>query len=192
MNIPNLLTILRVFLIPIFVLLFYIPFSWSFLAASIVFAVAAFTDWLDGFLARLWGQSTPLGAFLDPVADKLTVTVALVLLVSEYTNLWITLPALVIISREIVVSALREWMAEVGQRKQIAVSWLGKLKTAAQMLALVVLLANPPVLTIWVITGYILLITAAILTLWSMMQYLIIAWPSLMKPAEAKKEEINT
>ena len=136
MNIPNLLTLLRVLLIPIFILLFYLPTSWSYLTASAVFALAAATDWLDGYLARRLGQSTPFGAFLDPVADKLMVAVALVLLVEEHANLWLTLPAVIIIGREIVVSALREWMAELGARAQVAVSNLGKWKTAAQMLAL--------------------------------------------------------
>lgn len=115
MNIPNLLTLLRVLLIPIFILLFYLPTSWSYLTASAVFALAAATDWLDGYLARRLGQSTPFGAFLDPVADKLMVAVALVLLVEEHANLWLTLPAVIIIGREIVVSALREWMAELGE-----------------------------------------------------------------------------
>ncbi|HBO3112760.1 TPA: CDP-diacylglycerol--glycerol-3-phosphate 3-phosphatidyltransferase [Pseudomonas aeruginosa] len=175
MNIPNLLTLLRVLLIPIFILLFYLPTSWSYLTASAVFALAAATDWLDGYLARRLGQSTPFGAFLDPVADKLMVAVALVLLVEEHANLWLTLPAVIIIGREIVVSALREWMAELGARAQVAVSNLGKWKTAAQMLALVILLANPPLMTFWVILGYVLLIISAALTLWSMVHYLLAA-----------------
>lgn len=110
MNIPNLLTVLRVLLIPCFILLFYMPYQWSYMAASSVFAVAAATDWLDGYLARRLQQSTPFGAFLDPVADKLMVAVALVLLVQTHANFWLTLPAAVIIGREIVVSALREWI----------------------------------------------------------------------------------
>src|SRR3989338_7314848 len=149
MNIPNLITVLRVALIPIFILLFSLPFPWSYWAASGVFGFAALTDWLDGYLARVLQQSTPFGAFLDPVADKLIVAVALVLLVEAHHNLWLTLPAIIIISREIVVSALREWMAEIGARAQVAVSDLGKWKTAAQMLALVILLANPPTFTAW-------------------------------------------
>ncbi len=165
MNIPNLLTVLRVLLIPVFILLFYLPFSWSYWAASAVFAIAAFTDWLDGYLARRWEQGTPFGAFLDPVADKLMVAVALVLLTAEHSNLWLTLAAAIIIGREIVVSALREWMAELGARAHVAVSNLGKWKTAAQMVALVILLGNPPVFTFWVILGYVLLVIAAILTL---------------------------
>lgn len=179
MNIPNILTVLRVLLIPIIVALFYLPFKWSYLAASAVFTLAAVTDWLDGYLARRLKQSTPFGAFLDPVADKLMVAVALVLLVGEHANLWLTLPAAIIIGREIVVSALREWMAELGARAQVAVSNLGKWKTTAQMVALVILLANPPQLTNWVAAGYVLLIVAAVLTLWSMIRYLMAAWPHL-------------
>ncbi|MFD3302531.1 CDP-diacylglycerol--glycerol-3-phosphate 3-phosphatidyltransferase [Aquipseudomonas alcaligenes] len=186
MNIPNLLTVLRVALIPVFILFFYLPFSWSYWAASAVFALAAITDWFDGYLARRWEQSTPFGAFLDPVADKLMVAVALVLLVEEHANLWLSLPAVIIIGREIVVSALREWMAELGARAQVAVSQLGKWKTAAQMVALVILLGNPPQLTVWVGMGYVLLIIAAALTLWSMLQYLLAAWPHLSIDAEKR------
>lgn len=180
MNIPNILTLLRVLLIPLFVLLFYLPTQWNYLAASAVFSVASITDWLDGYLARRWQQTTAFGAFLDPVADKLIVAVALVLLVAEHANLWLTLPAAIIIGREIVVSALREWMAELGARAQVAVSQLGKWKTAAQMAALIILLANPPVFSFWVGLGYALLIIAAALTLWSMIRYLAAAMPHLM------------
>ncbi|MBM7061809.1 CDP-diacylglycerol--glycerol-3-phosphate 3-phosphatidyltransferase [Pseudomonas sp. UL073] len=186
MNIPNLITVLRVLLIPIFILLFYLPFTWSHLAASGVFALAAATDWLDGYLARRLEQSTPFGAFLDPVADKLMVAVALVLLVEEHANIWLTLPAAIIIGREIVISALREWMAELGARAHVAVSSLGKWKTAAQMSALVILLANPALLNFWVIVGFTLLIIAAALTLWSMFNYLLAAWPHLRTTTEKK------
>lgn len=186
MNIPNLLTLLRVLLIPIFIVLFYLPFSWSYFAASGVFALACVTDWLDGYLARKLQQSTAFGAFLDPVADKLMVAVALVLLVAEHHNLWLTLPAAIIIGREIVISALREWMAELGARAQVAVSNLGKIKTAAQMLALITLLANPAAFSLWVGIGYALLIIAAGLTLWSMLQYLLAAWPHLSVTAQKK------
>ncbi|WAH56711.1 CDP-diacylglycerol--glycerol-3-phosphate 3-phosphatidyltransferase [Pseudomonas silvicola] len=186
MNIPNLLTVLRVLLIPFFILLFYLPYTWSYAAASTVFAIAAATDWLDGYLARRLEQSTPFGAFLDPVADKLMVAVALVLLVQEHHNVWLTLPAAVIIGREIVVSALREWMAEIGARAHVAVSSMGKWKTAAQMLALVILLANPAQIDFWVLLGYTLLMVAAGLTLWSMAHYLRAAWPHLNSQTENK------
>ncbi|WLH14716.1 CDP-diacylglycerol--glycerol-3-phosphate 3-phosphatidyltransferase [Pseudomonas hefeiensis] len=186
MNIPNLITVLRVLLIPIFILLFYLPYHWSYVASASVFAFAAATDWLDGYLARRLEQSTPFGAFLDPVADKLMVAVALVLLVQEHANLWLTLPAAVIIGREIVVSALREWMAELGARAQVAVSSLGKWKTAAQMLALVILLGNPANFNFWVLLGYALLLISAGLTLWSMVQYLRAAWPHLRTDVDPK------
>lgn len=188
MNIPNILTILRVALIPVLVLLFLLPFKWSYLAASAVFTIASVTDWLDGYLARKWEQSTPLGAFLDPVADKLLVATALVLLAQQHHNLYLTLPALIIICREIVVSALREWMAELGKRSKVAVSSLGKWKTAAQMVALIILLANPPVMTSWVITGYVLLIISAALTLWSMMQYMMAARPHLNTSTQTQQD----
>ena len=182
-NLPNQITIARLVLsIAVFVL---IPMG-HFAAALTCFAIAAGTDWLDGYLARRLGQSTPFGAFLDPVADKLMVAVALVLLVEEHANLWLTLPAVIIIGREIVVSALREWMAELGARAQVAVSNLGKWKTAAQMLALVILLANPPLMTFWVILGYVLLIISAALTLWSMVHYLLAAWPHLSTTPKEK------
>ncbi len=180
MNIPNILTLTRVGLIPIFILLYYLPFHWSYLAAAVTFTIASITDWLDGYLARKWEQSTPFGAFLDPVADKLMVIVALILLVQSHANFWVTAPAVVIIGREMVISALREWMAEIGARAQVAVSQLGKYKTAAQMVALIVLLANPAMpVTVWNVLGYVLLMIAAVLTLWSMVVYLIAAWPHI-------------
>ncbi|WP_136246898.1 CDP-diacylglycerol--glycerol-3-phosphate 3-phosphatidyltransferase [Halomonas borealis] len=178
MNIPNLLTLARIVFIPLLVALFYLPFSWSMLAAGALFGLASITDWLDGYLARRWNQSTPFGAFLDPVADKLMVAVALALLIERYDASWLTLPALVIIGREIVISALREWMAEMGKRGSVAVSWIGKVKTALQMIALLLLLGFAPGTPIAVI-GIATLYAAALLTLWSMIQYLRAAWPHL-------------
>ena len=189
MNIPNILTLMRVALIPIFILLYYLPYGWSYLAAAIIFTVACVTDWLDGYLARKWEQSTPFGAFLDPVADKLMVAVALVLLVQAHANFWVTAPAMVIIGREIVISALREWMAEIGARAQVAVSQLGKYKTAMTMVALIVLIANTPLLTNWVILGYVLLMLSAVLTLWSMFVYLKAAWPYMSMDVAEKDDE---
>lgn len=186
MNIPNLLTVLRVLLIPVFVVLFYLPFDWSYKACSAVFALAAATDFIDGYLARLWKQSTAFGAFLDPVADKLMVAVALVFLVGTHHNPWLSIAAAIIISREILVSALREWMAELGARAQVAVSRIGKWKTAAQMLSLVILLANPPQFTWLVLSGYLLLFVAAGLTLWSMVQYLLAAVPHFKAEQDRK------
>jgi len=180
MNIPNLLTLARIVFIPLLVVLFYLPFDWSLMVAAGLFGLASLTDWLDGYLARRWNQSTPFGAFLDPVADKLMVAVALALLIERYDAIWLTLPALVIIGREIVISALREWMAEMGKRGSVAVSWIGKVKTTLQMVALLLLLAfNPgtPIAELGVITLY----AAAILTLWSMIEYLRAAWPHLSR-----------
>src|SRR6476660_8095219 len=120
-SIPNLLTLLRISLIPIFVLVFYLPFEWHYIASAIIFAIAAATDWLDGYLARKLQQVSPLGAFLDPVADKLIVAVALVLLVQSHASAWLAIPSAVIVGREIVISALREWMAELGKRQRVGV-----------------------------------------------------------------------
>lgn len=179
-SIPNIFTALRIILIPILVILFYLPFDASKIVTAVVFAVASVTDWLDGYLARKLQQATPFGAFLDPVADKLIVAVALVLLVEAHATAWLTIPALVIVGREIVVSALREWMAEMGRKASMAVSNMGKIKTFVQMVAIIFLLANEPTLeNPWVILGYVLLYSAAILTIWSMFVYLKIAWPLL-------------
>ncbi|OUS25547.1 CDP-diacylglycerol--glycerol-3-phosphate 3-phosphatidyltransferase [Gammaproteobacteria bacterium 45_16_T64] len=179
-TIPNILTMLRILAIPVIVLLYYLPFEWKYIAAACVFAGAGFTDWLDGYLARKWKQSSALGAFLDPVADKLMVAVSLVVLVEAHASAWLAVPALVIISREITISALREWMAEVGQRASVAVSYIGKVKTAAQMLAITGLLANPPGFDqMVVVLAYAVLYIATALTLWSMIIYLRAAWPVL-------------
>lgn len=179
-NTPNILTLLRIGLIPVFVLLFYLPVPWGRFAAAVVFTAAALTDLLDGWLARRWGQTSPLGAFLDPVADKLMVAVALVLLVQADPQPLVALAAAVIIGREITVSALREWMAEIGARAKVAVSMAGKLKTTMQMIAIVLLVLKGPVFGIPILSlGLVLLFVAAILTLWSMWLYLRAAWPAL-------------
>ncbi len=179
-TIPNILTMMRILAIPVIVLVYYLPFEWKYLAAAALFAGAAFTDWLDGYLARKWEQSSALGAFLDPVADKLMVAVALVLLVESHASAWLAVPALVIISREITISALREWMAEVGKRASVSVSNVGKVKTFAQMTAITGLLARPPSFEDpIVILAYGILYIATGLTLWSMVVYLRAAWPIL-------------
>ena len=177
-NIPNSLTIMRILLIPVLVVVFYLPFNNHLLVAAAIFAVAAVTDWFDGYLARRLGQMTAFGAFLDPVADKLMVVIALVLLVERHDTLLFTLAACVIIGREIVLSALREWMAELGERTSVAVSYIGKVKTAFQMVAITALLAIDPARDgNWMLAlCYLVLYTAAILTLWSMMIYLKAAW----------------
>ncbi|GGE69991.1 CDP-diacylglycerol--glycerol-3-phosphate 3-phosphatidyltransferase [Streptosporangium jomthongense] len=178
MNLPNLLTLSRIIMIPVFVVVFYLPVQWSYLASAAIFAIAALTDWLDGYLARKLDQSTPFGAFLDPVADKLMVAVALALLIQEYSAILLTIPATVIIGREIVISALREWMAEIGSRASVAVSYIGKIKTTAQMAAIVGLLAFPPGQLLSQL-AVALLYVAAVLTLWSMGLYIKAAWPDL-------------
>ena len=180
MNLPNILTLFRIGLIPVFVVAFYLPFDWNNQAACIIFIVAALTDLLDGFLARKLQQTSKLGAFLDPVADKLMVAVALVLLVERNPGILLSLPAAVIIGREIAVSALREWMAELGARSNVAVSIYGKIKTIAQMAALPLLIYHDTLYSVPVYgVGLVLLYVAAILTLISMCQYLASAWPKL-------------
>lgn len=179
-TLPNTLTLVRIALIPVFVLT-YVVFADDMLwISAVLFASAALTDWLDGYLARRLEQRTAFGAFLDPVADKLIVVTALVLLIESHSNLVMTLPGLIIVGREIIISALREWMAEMNRRGLVDVIWLGKIKTAVQMIAIVVLIANPPSLAIpWVIVGMLLLYVAALMTLWSMFLYLKAAWPTL-------------
>lgn len=183
-NIPTLLTWLRMVLIPLLVALYYVPASWFSiaerdLASTLIFIVAASTDWLDGYLARRWNETSSFGAFLDPVADKLMVAVALIILV--HLDRVDALIAIIIIGREITISALREWMAQIGARKSVAVSMIGKVKTMAQMVSIPLLLYSAPIngidiqgLGIWLI--YI----AAVLTLWSMGYYMRMAWPYLI------------
>lgn len=178
-NIPNTLTTFRLLLIPVFAVVFYLPYSWAFFAAAFIFWLASVTDILDGYLARKLEQSTPFGAFLDPVADKVMVSVALVILATHYQNIFITLASLIIISREIVISALREWMAEQGKRGNVAVSNMGKFKTAAQMLAIIGLIWQ---YAPWMmLLSYALLAIATLLTVTSMLAYLHAAKSELIK-----------
>ncbi|MDE0421749.1 MAG: CDP-diacylglycerol--glycerol-3-phosphate 3-phosphatidyltransferase [Gammaproteobacteria bacterium] len=178
MSLPNVLTISRIALVPVFAVVYLVTDEFHWIAA-LLFAAAAFTDWLDGYLARKLEQVTPFGAFLDPVADKLIVVTALVLLVGSHANIWMTLPGIIIVGREIVVSALREWMAEMNRRGLVSVSWVGRLKTTVQMVAIIVLLANPPEMRPWAIVGVVLLYAAVFLTIWSMITYGRAAWPTL-------------
>ena len=183
-NLPNLLTWLRILTIPLLVGVYYVPHDWiadhdKNLAAMAIFSFAAITDWLDGYLARTLDQTSPFGAFLDPVADKLMVATALIMLV------WIGhlegFIAVIIIGREIAISALREWMARIGKSKSVAVSFLGKVKTVSQMAAIIMLLYNDEFLTLSMhAIGTILIYVAAVLTLWSMVYYLKIALPQAM------------
>ncbi len=175
-NIPNILTVSRVALIPVLLGVAYAPVPYRNEIVAFIFAFAAITDWLDGYLARMWNQGSAFGRFLDPVADKLMVAAALILLVEWHAHVYMVVPAIVIISREITISALREWMAEIGQRAQVAVSQIGKWKTAAQMVAITGLLWNEPHL---MGLAWVLLYVSVILTLWSMCIYLAAAWPSL-------------
>jgi len=180
-SVPNLLTLMRIILIPILIVIFYLPIKSANAIAACIFAAASFTDWLDGYLARKLKLMSPFGAFLDPVADKLLVSTSLLLLVGAKEIDYITIPAIVIVGREIVISALREWMAEIGKRASVAVGYVGKIKTVLQMLALVLLLASTPFVSLWGTLGFILLYVSAILTIWSMVIYLSIAWPELIK-----------
>ena len=188
LTVPTMLTLLRIVLIPVLVLVFYLPFEWTNFAAAFVFAFASVTDWLDGWIARRYNQFSAFGAFLDPVADKLMVAVALVIVVSVKDGaqaLWMALFSAVIIGREIAVSALREWMAELGQRAKVKVASIGKIKTIVQMVALVCLLYQERWfgLPIYLI-GEWLLAAAALLTLWSGLADLRAAWPTLKKDAK--------
>lgn len=185
LNLPNLLTWLRILLIPLLVGVFYVPHEWiadhnKNIVATAIFSVAAITDWLDGYLARSLNQTSRFGAFLDPVADKLMVATALIMLV------WIGrvegFIAVIIIGREIAISALREWMATIGQSKSVAVSFIGKVKTVAQMAALILLLYHDELLGLSAYAiGTFLIYLAAILTLWSMIYYMKMALPQALK-----------
>jgi len=180
-NVPNALTWLRISMIPAILALFYLlPYPWADPAACAAFALAGITDTLDGYYARKLGQTSRLGAFLDPVADKLIVAAALVLIVSKDPRWFVVIVAVVIIGREIAVSALREWMAEIGARGRIKVSVLAKYKTIMQIVGLSLLLFREDIFGIPIYKlGLFLTAVAAVLTLWSMIQYLRLAWPEL-------------
>jgi len=179
---PTMLTLLRIALVPVLVLFFYLPYSWSNLACVVIFVAAAITDIADGAIARSTGQTSRFGAFLDPVADKIMVSTALVLLVQrqETYEAIFAVAAAIIIGREITISALREWMSEIGESALVQVSWVGKLKTIFQMTAIGFLLFHQNMGPIPIaLIGELLLYTAAALTLWSMWTYLQAAWPAI-------------
>lgn len=188
LNIPNLLTFARIVAVPVFIAVYLLEFMRDYQITTLIFIFAAITDWLDGFLARRMGTVSPFGEFLDPVADKLMVCTALVLLVSDpsvqelVSSVAIFIVAVVIIvGRELSVAALREWMAEVGKRASVATTMLSKLKTVAQMLAIVLLLYGERIFNVPVfLVGEYLLYLAALLTLWTMLVFLRVAWPSLV------------
>ncbi len=172
-NLPTNITLLRIALIPLLTAVFYLPWEYSNLVCTLIFILAGFTDWLDGYLARKLQMETPFGAFLDPVADKLMVACVLVLVVQQQASPYLAIPAAVIIGREITIASLREWMAELGQRATVKVSQLAKWKTSAQMVSIGMLLFRDDLFGIPVnAIGYGLLYIAAILTLWSMINYL--------------------
>jgi len=172
-NLPTLLTLLRIVMLPVIVVVFYLDYPWARPLSAVIFGLAAITDWLDGYLARLWNQESRFGAFLDPVADKLMVACVLILLVEFDQSPWLTIPAIIIIGREITISALREWMAEMGQRGRVAVGWLGKVKTTLQMMALALLLYLHDIMGLPIYKiGMVALYVAAFLTIWSMCDYL--------------------
>ncbi len=181
MTFATVLTLFRILLVPVLIAIVFLPpHRWSHAAAAAVFVLGALTDWADGWIARRFNQYSAFGAFLDPVADKLAVTVALLLIVQLHPTRVMTLLAAIIIGREIAISALREWMAEVGQGRKVKVQWLGKMKTIAQMVAITGLLYADPVLGLPTFAvGQVLLAVAAALTLASGYGYLRAAWPSL-------------
>ena len=180
LNLPNVLTWIRIATIPVFVYCFFSDLVFARPIAGLLFGFAAITDLLDGYAARKLGQTSKFGAFLDPVADKLMVTIALVLLVQGDPRVTVAMIAVVIIGREITVSALREWMASIGERAQVAVSWTGKIKTVFQMIGISFMVFQIPLFGVPVyLLGYWLLVIASVMTLWSMMVYLRAAWPSL-------------
>ncbi len=177
-NVPNAVTAFRILVIPLVVLVFYLPIDWARPASGVLFGLAGVTDWLDGYLARRLNQASAFGAFLDPVADKLMVSTALVLLVQSDPNLLLTMVAVVIIGREIAVSALREWMSALGEGAQVAVTYFAKWKTTLQIFGISFMLYEYPQFG-WPIygIGMSLLLAAVVLTLWSMFDYLKAAWP---------------
>ena len=199
LTLPTALTLLRILLIPVLVLVFYLPHAWTNFASAAVFGLAALTDWLDGWIARRYDMHSAFGAFLDPVADKLMVSTALFLIVQGHPTAWMALWAAVIVGREIAVSALREWMAEIGQRARVSVATVGKIKTVVQMVAVTCLLysitpesgdAARAHVEPWMgeaifHIGDWLLAAAALLTLWSGYEYLRAAWPSLREKGGA-------
>jgi CDP-diacylglycerol---glycerol-3-phosphate 3-phosphatidyltransferase len=178
LTLPTAITLFRIALIPLFVIVFYLPFSWANVAATGIFFIASVSDWVDGYLARTMQQESAFGAFLDPVADKLMVVVVIVLLVEANPSIYVALPSVVIIAREISVSALREWMAQLGSSATIKVSFIGKAKTTAQMFALGFMIFAEPFMGLPTFTpGLVIYYIAAILTIVSMVIYLRAAWP---------------
>ena len=181
MNIPNAITTSRIILIPVFIAAFYLPYDWASALATFIFAFAAITDWFDGYLARKLNQQSALGAIIDPLADKLMVISALLIILTRHPeNNWLLFSSLIIISREVFISSLREWMSGMGKGKLVAVSFYGKAKTVAQMIALLFLIYEHDLFGLPTYTfGIALLVWSAILTLVSMAVYIKSAWLTL-------------
>jgi len=180
LTLPTILTLFRIALLPVMVIVFYAPFRGANIAASAVFIAAALTDWLDGWIARRYGMTSAFGAFLDPVADKLMVAVTLFLIVQDNPTVPLAVISAIIVGREITISALREWMAEIGERTRVRVAGIGKIKTIAQLVALVALLYQKDLNGLGLFhVGEVLLAFAAALTIWSGLVYLRFAWPAM-------------
>lgn len=180
-TLPTAVTLLRIGLIPLFVVVYYLPFTWVNIVATAIFFVICVSDWIDGYLARSMQQESHFGAFLDPVADKLSILVVIIAVLSEHPSIIVALPSMIIVAREITISALREWMAELGSRATVQVSWIGKTKTFAQMWALGFMIFHDslfgiPIFTLGLVTYYL----AAIFTIASMVIYLRAAWPVII------------
>jgi len=190
LNLPTTLTLSRIGVIPIFIVIYYMPVTWSNEVCTWLFVLAAITDWLDGYIARKYQLQSRFGAFLDPVADKLMVAVVLILLVArnpvDLPSIFLAIPAIIIIGREITISALREWMAELGESAKVSVSYIGKVKTAAQLVALPFMIHREPLWDVIPVAeiGLFLLYVAAILTIWSMIIYLRGAWPVMRENSD--------
>ena len=181
LNLANILTLLRIAAIPVVVICFYSPLDYARPLAAVLFGLAAITDMVDGWVARRFGQTSRFGEFLDPVADKLMVAIVLVMLVQAQSSWFEDVIAMIIIGREITISALREWMATIGERANVKVDITGKIKTTLQMFGIAFMVWKVPLFGIPVYTiGFVLLVLAAIMTIWSMVVYLRAAWPSIM------------
>jgi len=193
-RLPTWLTLLRIALLPVIVVVFYVDAPWARPLSCLIFSVAGVTDWLDGHLARKWNVESRFGAFLDPVADKLMVATVLILIVEFDASPWLTVPAIVIIGREITISALREWMAGMGARSKVAVGWIGKVKTTAQIIALGMLLYLHDFLGLPIYQmGMVALYVATVLTIWSMVDYMRAAFstpdavPAVLTPPDSDR-----
>ena len=181
-TLPTAITLFRIVLIPLFVLAFYLPFKGANLVAAGIFALASVSDWVDGYLARVLRQESSFGAFLDPVADKLMVVVAVVLIVQENPSIYVALPSVIIVAREISVSALREWMATLGDAAVVKVDFVGKAKTATQLVSLLLMIYADPIEQIPIFQiGLVLYYLAAFFTIVSMVIYLRAAWPTMVR-----------